>query len=416
MVDRGYYVFCNWTDVRDTRKEYQFPEKEGVGMGFTIEDMLLMSKDKYRMKIVAGKNGWSNSVSFLLMMEAPMIIRNFTGKELAVTTGLGFQSEEAFVDMVQQLIDHNASGLIVNTGCYITHIPQKAIELCDENDLPMLTVPWDVYLADMIKDLTIRVFLQGSTDEQISEALIRVIEHPEDADQVRQDLLAYFDTDGDFQIFVVYNNNLDKMDTVERKRIAYRLQLYLTNLTHNGHFFYYDSSFVVLMNAVDQETARRLMEDFQKRAGKKMPEEPITIGCGTQVQDISNLSLSYKRAKAASKMACAIHKPMVFFDEMGVYRLLYSVKDQRLLREMSTEVLKPLLDYDKKHEANYVETLELYLKLDQSVQAVAAEMFTHRNTIMYRIKNIKKLLGSELKTENEKLPLEIACMIMHMGV
>ena len=63
-------------------------------MGFTIEDMLVVSQDRYKMKMVAGNGGWSNSISWLLMLEDLTIIHNFTGKELAVTTGLGFHFRE----------------------------------------------------------------------------------------------------------------------------------------------------------------------------------------------------------------------------------------------------------------------------------------------------------------------------------
>ena len=62
-------------------------------MGFTIEDMLVVSQDRYKMKMIAGNGGWSNSISWLMMLEDLTIIHNFTGKELAVTTGLGFQRE-----------------------------------------------------------------------------------------------------------------------------------------------------------------------------------------------------------------------------------------------------------------------------------------------------------------------------------
>ena len=34
-------------------------------MGFTVEDMLIIAKDKYKMKLEAGKNGWANSISWL---------------------------------------------------------------------------------------------------------------------------------------------------------------------------------------------------------------------------------------------------------------------------------------------------------------------------------------------------------------
>ena len=59
-------------------------------MGFTVEDMLIIARDKYKMELVAGQNGWANSISWVHLLEDTTIIQNFWGKELAVTTGLGF--------------------------------------------------------------------------------------------------------------------------------------------------------------------------------------------------------------------------------------------------------------------------------------------------------------------------------------
>lgn len=113
-------------------------------------------------------------------------------------------------------------------------------------------------------------------------------------------------------------------------------------------------------------------------------------------------------------MAKRKHMPILHFDEMGIYRLLYSVNDTALLKEMSEVPLQPLLDYDAKHHANYVETLECYLKYNGSIQAVSEAMYTHRNTIIYRISNIKKLLKSELETTQERLIYQIAYYIRNM--
>ena len=81
--------------------------------------MLVVSQDRHKMKMVAGAGGWSNSISWLLMLEDLTIIQNFTGKELGVTTGLGFQEEETMLELVKGLSSHSASGLVVNTGFYI---------------------------------------------------------------------------------------------------------------------------------------------------------------------------------------------------------------------------------------------------------------------------------------------------------
>ena len=383
-------------------------------MGFTIEDMLVVSADKYQMKLVAGEKGWSNSISWLLMLEDLTIIQNFSGKELAVTTGLGFLTEEKMLDLVRELSWHNAAGLIINTGYYIKEIPEEVRKLCDHYDLPLLTVPWEVYLADMIKDMSIRIFLQSSTDEQISAALIRAIESPGSRDLYEKELLPHFDLDGTFQTALITTGNLDSMDTVERKRIAYRMQLYLTNLTHNGHFLYYDGYFVIVMNDMRPEDCADVMEAFADRAARKMPERRAWVGVSDQVTDISNLRISFRRAKAAVTMAENADDNIQFFDKMGLYRLLYMVDDPLLLKSLSYHLLQPLLEYDAQHGGGYLETLESYLKNSGSIKAMADELFIHRNTILYRMTNIKKLLGSTLEDSRDRMMFAIACMIRKM--
>ena len=207
-------------------------------MSFTIEDMILIAEKRYEMKFLAGKNGWANSISWVHLLEGTTIIQNFWGKELAVTTGLGFPQKEDWMHLARQLNQFHASGLIINVGQYIEEVPKELIAYCDENDLPLLTVPWEVHLSDMIKDFSIHVFLQDNTDEQIASALIKVIETPEKQNEYRKELLQHFDVDGSFQVFLLTCEGLDAMDTVEIKKLSYRIQVYLEDITHNASFFY----------------------------------------------------------------------------------------------------------------------------------------------------------------------------------
>jgi len=383
-------------------------------MGFTIEDMLTISKDRYEMELIAGKNGWANSISWIMMIEDVTILRSLKGKELAITTGLGFPTEEKLLDFAKRLVDCHAAGLMINTGKYVMEIPDSLIRFCDENDLPLLSVPWRILLADMIKDLSMHLFFQGVADEQINNAVIHAIEAPSDVDLYRTELLPYFDVDGMFQVVLFSIPHLGEMDTVERRKLGYRLQIYLKNITHNGIFLYYDEAFALITNNVDPATQQTLIEDMLKRAKRQMPDTPIYIGNGSPVTDLSQLSLSYHRAKNALQCAISHHEPKVNFDDMGIYRLLYSVNDPALLHELVDESLLPLIEYDRKHNSDYLETLRLYLKHDGSIQAVAEELFTHRNTVNYRMNNIKKLLHSDLDTSREKLKYQIALFVYQM--
>ena len=383
-------------------------------MGFTIEDMLTLTGDRYKISMIAGNKGWSNSVSWVMMIEDFTILRHFVGKELAVTTGMGFDNEEKLISLVRELNAHHASGLVVNIGFYLHEIPRSVMDLCDEFDLPLLIVPWEIYITEMIKDLSVRIFLQGMTDEQITAAFIKAIGSPDQVAAARQELLQYFDVDGEFQIVYMTTPGLDTMDTVERRRIGYRMEIFLENITHNCSFFYYDSGFVLVCNDLPREVTGQVITDFEHRMAIRMPEKKFTIGISSRMKDLNNLSNAYRRARAAVDMAYAIGKSRMHFDDMGIYRLLSLVPDKALLKEMGRDLLAPLIAYDEMHEGQYVETLENYLEAEGSFRVMSEKMFIHRNTLMYRINKIKKLLGTDLSSSEEKLQYQIACRILHM--
>lgn len=388
--------------------------RKGRYMSFTIEDMMLTSEKRYEMKFLAGKNGWANSISWVHLLEDTTIIQNFWGKEVAVTTGLGFPEKEDWMRLARKLNRYHASGLIINVGQYIREIPEELMAYCDENDLPLLTVPWEVRLSDMIKDFSIRVFVQDNTDEQIATALIAAIETPDNQTAYRKELWQYFDVDGSFQVLLLTCEGLDAMDMVERRKLSYRIQVYLEDITHNASFFYYNSDFVLVANAVPEEALYQLIEGAIKRGEKRMPERKLRVGIGSKCMDISRLSVSYRRAKAAVQMAMTQKRQVVKFDDCGLYRLLYMVEDTGVLQEIETECLAALEEYDRKYNAGYVETLQSYLKHNGSIQAVAEELYTHRNTVLYRLGNIRKVLGNELKTPEERLPYQMAFYIRSM--
>lgn len=377
-------------------------------MGFTIEDMLTIAQDQYEIELIAGTNGWANSISWIMMIEDLTILRSLSGKELAITTGLGFQTEDKLLELARCLTESHASGLIINIGPYIREIPPALIQFCDENDLPLLTVPWHVYLADMIKDLSMHLLFQGVSDQQISAAAIRAIENPKNTESYRKELLPHYNIDGQFQVVLLTTDMLDELDSVDRRKLSYRLQIYLENITHNGMFFYYDENFVLVLNDVTEAEADEIITGMLHRAKRRMPNDRLYLGIGSIVTDISNLSLSYQRAKSALSRARSTGADQISFDEMGIYRLLYSVSDSSLLSQMIEESLAPIIEYDQKHNSNYVETLHCYLNHNGSIQATSDELFTHRNTMIYRINNIKKILGTNFETAEEKIRYQIA--------
>ncbi len=99
------------------------------------------------------------------------------------------------------------------------------------------------------------------------------------------------------------------------------------------------------------------------------------------------------------------------FSDMGIYQILFTIDDNTLLKELYESTLAPLKAYDVKHNSSYEDTLYYYLKFNGSIQAISEAMYTHRNTVLYRIKKMKELLSNDLSTIADRFPYEMAFYI-----
>lgn len=63
---------------------------------------------------------------------------------------------------------------------------------------------------------------------------------------------------------------------------------------------------------------------------------------------------------------------------------------------LCTPALIALLRYDGKHGTDFCKVLHAYLKNDRNVSATAAELYIHRNTMMYKLKRMEEIMGDSL--------------------
>lgn len=380
-------------------------------MGFTITDALVQTQDLYRLKLIAGEGGCSNTISWVHMIEDTTIIQQLWGKELAVTTGLGFQSHESLFDFIKRLIKYHSVGLLINTGKYIFDISQDIIDYCNEQDFPLLTSPWEVHMADLIKDFSMRCLYSQREDNQISKLFQEVFMTPQVVEEVRQQLMGAFDVDGSFQVILIGIEDSEQFDAIERRRASFQLELCFEKIQSPYTFFWFDGYFVLVVNNLDSEVLEKITNKMYKRTKKRMPSRFIHLGIGSQMEDFRQMILSYKRARAAVAMAEQFNYPMMSFEEMGVYQILFSIEDKQILKEMYTNLLKPLIDYDQRHHSELENTLFYYLIYDGSQVAMAKNLYMHRNTINYRMNKVKELLNCQLNTFEEKMPYMLALYI-----
>ena len=80
------------------------------------------------------------------------------------------------------------------------------------------------------------------------------------------------------------------------------------------------------------------------------------------------------------------------------------------------EKIGKLLQADELNDGNLSETLENYLNCSCNAKKTAEEMFLHRNTLNYRLKKIREILGCDLENLDTCLELKMAFLISDIGI
>ncbi len=383
-------------------------------MALTLRELFNETQDRFRLKCLAAENAMDHVVTWVHLVEDGSVVDFFWGNELLVTSGCLDPTAEGLCRLVERLDEKHCSGLVINVGKYVQEVPEEVIRICEDLKVPLMTMPWEMmYITSFVKFCCSRINQSAMEVEQLSRAVIRAILSPNEQGDYYALLTDYFDNDAGYQILDVF---VDVSDTVRRLGLHTAEMRFHTALNNWGFrylVFSYEGRFVFVLNQTDQkvteEIATHLVDIYH--ATRTTRDMRINVGIGEPVKDVKELTASYHSALSAVRRAQLTHVDIIWFKDMGFYKLLYSVPDDNLLLDYYHEVMDPLLEHDKKHGSSYKETLYRYLLNDGSLQAVADEMYTHRNTVNYRMGRIRELLGSQLNTHEECLPYLLAYYI-----
>lgn len=105
-------------------------------------------------KIITGENVVSERyVQWISVIELP--VENFVRKNEAVlTTAIGCSDDVTVLKgFVQDIIDAEASALLIATGRYIFDIPSEVIELAEKHDFIIVELPWEIRFASIVEEI-----------------------------------------------------------------------------------------------------------------------------------------------------------------------------------------------------------------------------------------------------------------------
>lgn len=93
--------------------------------------------------------------------------------------------------------------------------------------------------------------------------------------------------------------------------------------------------------------------------------------------------------------------------DLGVYRLLLTLREHGELEPFTRRALEPLLR-DNRHGDTLIETLEAFFACNGNSTKAAEKLHLHRNSLLYRLNQARELLGQDLDDPETRLTLQLA--------
>ena len=145
-------------------------------------------------------------------------------------------------------------------------------------------------------------------------------------------------------------------------------------------------------SAREVEKAARMLDVSLKKEGLK----EVRIAYGTVVQEIKEVSRSYKEAKMALDVGKIFfdERKIIAYNELGIGRLIYQLPIP-LCKMFIREIFggKSPDDFDEET----LTTINKFFENSLNVSETSRQLFIHRNTLVYRLDKLQKSTNLDLR-------------------
>ena len=401
-------------------------------MSIMVKDILKL-KSLEEMKLVGGEGGLQKSVQWIYVGECltdPLEIGQWLkGGEIVYITGVGMKDDtRALIKLIQEINDKKAVGLIVNVGPYIKAVPKEAIAIANELELPIFELPWEAKLVEVSQEICNAIIVSNIEENSLTQFLSNILFGSGDFGTDVLEKINYFgyNISGDCHIGVVdiddfsafiKNKGIKDEETISKVKVLFRniVEDVLEKYRLKVPLIYKDDC-IIFLNRFEEARMVRLhsaLEEIQSIVSNRIEGITVSVGIGNPYKDLKMMKQSLNEAEVALEtIKCqGIRNKVINYKDIGIYGLLFSIKNKETLRQYYLNNLGPLADHDMINESNLFQTLETYLDENCNITVTSEKLFLHRNTLKYRIKKIEELLECDLHDFNDCANLKIAVYI-----
>lgn len=381
-------------------------------------------------QIIAGHDGLCRPIRSAHAADQPDFWEwTATGELIFITGSSLVDIEQELLKICTEIDGRNSAGLVIFTGSYIKEIPSAVGELCDKLTLPLIVLPSQLHVNNVIFQVYQEIFRNFNPHRSINDLLKELLCF--DYSKAYEEKLIFYGFNPKLYHIaaIVQLESLDKYERIQNANMYREVEtivFYLSNLLRyqfeqkriNCLYMTEEHGVIILVEL--RSTSKweskiiPILNECQQRFASDYPGLTISIGTSTPFHTLAEFKRGVQEAKQALMVLRAHRKTndIMTFQNIGVYRLFFGLGKQELSTILQV-TLGPLLAYDSEHEGNFADTLEAFLSCDCHIGNTADELFIHRNTLKYRISRINEILMCDITDADTCFNLRLAFKIRH---
>ena len=169
---------------------------------------------------------------------------------------------------------------------------------------------------------------------------------------------------------------------------------------------------IMLKEGEGATTVKKYVKYIYDILKSKMKKYQTQIGVGRIYKGLNQVHKSLQDAiKALEAATYYIEDEIVLFEEMGIYKILSNSAIQTELEIFYKDILEPLALYDKRKDTELVKTLEVYYECNGNLKKMSEHLYTHYNTVLYRLSRIQEIMKIDLDKEEHRYAAQTALKV-----
>lgn len=362
---------------------------------------------KYNVKLET-ESCFGKQISWLHILDNIEFAPFLHGGELIFNSSLNDATQEDRQSYIDQLLLSKAGGLIVslqNDRAFSNEI----IQYCNEKSFPLFTTSWETPFINITRMFSEILIDNERADMDLIAALKNAINHPEDIDSYLSHFLDnHFPLEDEYIISII---GFQKEENIYFRESMNRIEKHIANALDNSVHYKEGKMLIILTRGYNVDFLYSTLVPLANRFAD------IYFSIGSAENSLSALHRSYHNAKQTYYLSDHIfpNNPLCYRD-IGVHQILVDMKNPEIIcPSFIKETLGKLIDYDQENRTKYMDVLKDFFANDCSITQTSAATFYHQNTLKYKVKNIKEILGYDITTNENRVKIMLALYMLDLS-